>query len=78
MKHITLLMRCHELIRRAETVTPEGRATQDADQLAKDINDYINHNGTHADGCWSWGPGHYMCAYNRIKKLERDLAELND
>lgn len=21
---------------------------------------------THADGCWSWGPAHYMCAYNRL------------
>ena len=27
----------------------------------------INH--THAQGCWSWGPAHYMCAYNEIGKL---------
>lgn len=20
----------------------------------------------HADGCWSWGPTHYLCAYNKI------------
>lgn len=25
---------------------------------------------THAEGCWSWGPAHYLCAYNHIKKLE--------
>jgi len=24
---------------------------------------------THAEGCWSWGPAHYMCAYNEIGKL---------
>lgn len=24
---------------------------------------------THAEGCWSWGPQHYMCAYNEIGKL---------
>lgn len=21
---------------------------------------------THAEGCWSWGPAHYLCAYDRI------------
>lgn len=31
------------------------------------------HSGmTHADGCWSWGPTHYMCAYNRIIEMSRE------
>ena len=42
MKHIELLKRCHELLRRVDTVTPEGRVSQDGDRLAKDINDYLN------------------------------------
>lgn len=24
---------------------------------------------THAEGCWSWGPAHYMCCYNEVGKL---------
>lgn len=28
---------------------------------------------THADGCWSWGHGHYECAVREIKAL---LAEV--
>jgi hypothetical protein len=26
---------------------------------------------THAEGCWSWGAQHYMCAYRHIKNMER-------
>jgi hypothetical protein len=25
---------------------------------------------THAEGCWSWGPAHYMCALDEIAKLK--------
>ena len=25
---------------------------------------------THAEGCWSWGPAHYMCALEEIAKLK--------
>jgi Leu/Phe-tRNA-protein transferase len=42
MKHIDLLKRCHALLRRVDTVTPEGRVSQDGDRLAKEINDYLN------------------------------------
>jgi len=28
--------------------------------------------GTHAPGCWQWGPGHYMCAVRHIEEMERD------
>lgn len=24
---------------------------------------------THAEGCWSWGPQHYMCCYNEVGRL---------
>jgi hypothetical protein len=73
MNHITLLMRCHELLRRVDTVTPEGRTTPDGDRLAKDINNYLNHISSHTHDCWSWGPEHYMCAYERVKQLEEQL-----
>jgi predicted nuclease with TOPRIM domain len=29
--------------------------------------------GTHAPGCWQWGPGHYMCAVRHIEEMGRDL-----
>ena len=73
MNHITLLMRCHELLRRVDTVTPEGRVTPDGDRLAKQINDYINHIGSHHPDCWAWGPEHYMCAYEKVKELQEQL-----
>ena len=31
--------------------------------------------GTHAHGCWDWGPKHYECAVREIKALRADLAE---
>jgi len=42
-KAIELLKRCHDLLRRVDTVTPEGRTSQEGDRLAKEINDYLNH-----------------------------------
>lgn len=27
--------------------------------------------GTHAPGCWQWGPGHYLCAVRHIEEMER-------
>jgi len=42
-KAIELLKRCHDLLRRVDTVTPEGRTSPDGDRLAKEINDYLNH-----------------------------------
>lgn len=47
MKHIELLKRCHDLLRRVDTVTPEGRVSPEGDRLAKEINDYLN-NVNHA------------------------------
>lgn len=75
MNHITLLMRCHELLRKADTITPDGRVTPDGDRLAKDINNYLNHIGSHTHDCWSWGPEHYMCAYERVKQLEQKIKD---
>jgi hypothetical protein len=75
MNHITLLMRCHELLRKVDTVTPEGRVTPDGDRLAKDINNYLNHINSHTHDCWSWGPEHYVCAYERVKQLEQQIKD---
>ena len=75
MKHITLLMRCHALLRRVDTVTPDGRVTPEGDRLAKEITDYINEIGSHHQDCWAQGPEHYMCAYERVKELEQKIKD---
>lgn len=30
---------------------------------------------THADDCWSWGPGHYKCAVAEIERLREELSK---
>lgn len=27
--------------------------------------------GTHSEGCWQWGPGHYQCALRHIEEMGR-------
>lgn len=29
---------------------------------------------THAEGCWAWGPQHYGCALEEIRRLQTALA----
>lgn len=31
---------------------------------------------THAPDCWSWGPRHYLCALNEIRRLTDELEKL--
>jgi len=35
---------------------------------------YESRASTHADDCWSWGPGHYKCAVRKIERLREDAA----
>jgi hypothetical protein len=32
--------------------------------------------GTHWTGCWSYGPRHYRCALDEIRRLQQQLDEL--
>ena len=77
MKHIILLERCHAYFRGADERTISGAQPIDKDKLAKEVNDYLNQINTHSPDCWSWGPQHYMCAYERIKQLEQQLHDLH-
>lgn len=29
----------------------------------------------HGEGCWSWGPRHYLCAYDEITRLRAELEK---
>lgn len=31
---------------------------------------------THADDCWSWGPGHYKCAVGKIERMRAENERL--
>ena len=31
----------------------------------------------HAEGCWSWGPRHYLCALDEIRRL-KTLTDKSD
>ncbi len=77
MHHIKLLMQCHAYLRgttiNTTISTSSGPQPIDRDQLARDIANYINHIGSHAEGCWAWGPEHYVCAYERVKELQEKL-----
>ena len=32
----------------------------------------------HKDGCWSWGPRHYLCALREIRRLNEQIAGLRE
>lgn len=33
--------------------------------------------GTHADGCYAWGPSHYECALREIERLRSSLGAIH-
>ena len=37
-----------------------------------------NHGTTHAEGCASWGRGHYECAMVETERLRAEVARLNE
>ena len=39
---------------------------------------YESRASTHADDCWSWGPGHYKCAVGKIERLRTENERLRE
>ncbi len=76
MRHIKLLMQCHAYLRGTTINNSSSNELVDRDQLARDITNYMNHISSHTHDCWSWGPEHYVCAYERVKELEEQLHAL--
>lgn len=37
---------------------------------------YLSRVGTHADGCYKWGPGHWDCAVQEIERLQAENHKL--
>ena len=50
------------------------RAQQAAQTLKEAIEPPLQ---THAEGCWAWGPRHYLCAIEEIKRLQDDVDRLS-
>jgi hypothetical protein len=77
-EHVKLLELAHGYLRGAEILTVDGPKPIDKDDLARQINLYLNHQVmTHGPGCWAWGPTHYMCAYREIQELNETLSTAN-
>jgi len=38
--------------------------------LLQEADNFSKLRTTHGEGCWSWGPAHYMCCYNELKKVQ--------
>lgn len=46
--------------------------------VRKRLHDVDMRNGmVHAEGCWSWGPAHYQCAYNKIIEMGRERPAMS-
>lgn len=39
--------------------------------IAPTLREVLNRQYTHAQGCWSWGPAHYMCCYEEVGRLRK-------
>ena len=69
---VSALHLAHAYLIGATIHTPEGNRSPTKEEVIEAIQSELN--VLHGYGCWSWGPGHYMCAYKKIK----DLSERND
>ncbi|HEY8355390.1 MAG TPA: hypothetical protein VIK69_10310 [Methylophilaceae bacterium] len=49
------------------------KTAKDYAREAVRLNSCESRASTHAEGCWSWGPGHYGCAVGTIERLREQL-----
>jgi len=68
---------CHAYLIGATIHTPDGNRSPTKEEVIKAIMDELNQVSTHAEGCWSWGPSHYMCAYRKCTESDKHSKSLN-
>src|SRR5690606_21365442 len=71
---------CLQIRKRCETLRAVSMppSTRRAGRLGRRLA-VTDRQGTHADDCWSGGPGHYKCAVRRIERLrDREIPEWRD
>ena len=62
--------------RRSQIAALVEQQAQEIERLNKSLQfeqNYLSRVGTHAEGCYKWGPGHWDCAMREIAKRGRML-----
>lgn len=48
---------------------------EERDRLGYQQWQWETHIGSHGDGCWNWGPTHYICACMERDRLQAELDQ---